>query len=66
MAGISETGHLKIVTNFESLITSATAFGASYNPSTAAIKLLALQTPDVRSVQASTFVVCLLTVNCSA
>ena len=44
MAGISETGHLKIVTNFESLITSATAFGTSYNPSTAAIKLLALQT----------------------
>ena len=44
MSSNSETGHLKIVTNFESLITSATAFGASYNPSTDSIKLPALQT----------------------
>lgn len=44
MSSNSETGHLKIVTNFESLITSATAFGASYNPSTESIKLPALQT----------------------
>lgn len=44
MASLSETGHLKNVTNLESLITSASAFGAAYNPSTATIKLTALQT----------------------
>lgn len=39
----SETGHLKNVTNFESLIALATAFDASYNPSTPAIKIPGLQ-----------------------
>ena len=44
MSSVSETGHANNVANFESLITSATAFGASYNPSKESIKLLALQT----------------------
>jgi hypothetical protein len=44
MASTSETGHANNVANFESLITSATAFGTSYNPSKDSIKLPALQT----------------------
>lgn len=44
MASISETGHANNVANLESLIISATAFGASYNPSKESIKLPALQT----------------------
>jgi hypothetical protein len=44
MASTSETGHAKNVTNLESLITSATALGTSYNPSKDSIKLPALQT----------------------
>lgn len=44
MANISETGHAKNVANFESLITSITAFGTNYNPSKASLKLPALQT----------------------
>lgn len=44
MASNSETGHAKNVTNLESLITSATALGTSYNPSKDSIKLLNLQT----------------------
>ncbi len=43
MASTSETGHAKNVTNLESLITSITAFGTSYNPSKDSIKLIALQ-----------------------
>lgn len=43
MASVSETGHANNVANFESLITSATAFGTSYNPSKDSIKLPALQ-----------------------
>ena len=43
MATTTETGHANNVANFESLITSATAFGTSYNPSKASIKLTALQ-----------------------
>jgi len=43
MASTSETGHAKNVTNLESLITSITAFGTSYNPSKDSIKLLALK-----------------------
>ena len=43
MASTSETGHANNVANFENLITSATAFGTSYNPSKASIKLTALQ-----------------------
>ena len=44
MASTTETGHANNVANFESLITSATVFGASYNPSKDSIKLPALQT----------------------
>ena len=43
MASISETGHANNVANLESLITSATAFGTSYNPSKDSIKLPALK-----------------------
>jgi len=43
MASVSETGHAKNVTNLESLITSITAYGTSYNPSKDSIKLSALQ-----------------------
>ena len=44
MANNSENGHAINVTNFENLITSVTAFGATYNPSKDSIKLPALQT----------------------
>ena len=44
MASTTETGHANNVANFESLITSATAFGTSYNPSKDSIKVPALQT----------------------
>ena len=44
MASTSETGHAKNVTNLESLITSVSAFGTSYNPSKESLKLTALQT----------------------
>ena len=43
MASTSETGHANNVANLENLITSATAFGTSYNPSKESIKLTALQ-----------------------
>lgn len=44
MASISETSHANNVANLESLILSATAFGASYNPSKDSLKIPALQT----------------------
>lgn len=44
MASTSETGHAKNVANFEDLISFCTGYGASYNPSKAAIKLPALNT----------------------
>jgi hypothetical protein len=43
MASTSETGHANNVANLESLITSITAYGTSYNPSKESIKLSALQ-----------------------
>lgn len=43
MASTSESGHAKNVTNLETLITSITAFGTSYNPSRENLKLRALQ-----------------------
>jgi hypothetical protein len=43
MASVSETGHANNVANFESLITTATAFGTAYNPSKDNLKLPALQ-----------------------
>ena len=44
MASISETGHAKNVTNFESLISYVTAYGEAYNPSRESIKLPELDT----------------------
>ncbi len=44
MASTSETGHAKNVANFETLISFCSGYGASYNPSKAAIKLPALNT----------------------
>ena len=44
MASNSETGHAKNVANFEDLISFCTGYGATYNPSKAAIKLAALNT----------------------
>ncbi len=39
MASTSETGHAKNVANFEDFISFVTAYGATYNPSKASIKL---------------------------
>jgi len=43
MTSISDTGHAKNVTNFESLISAVSTFGASYNPTKDSIQLPALQ-----------------------
>jgi len=43
MASTTETGHAKNVANFETLFSSVTAFGATYNPSKDTIKSPALQ-----------------------
>lgn len=43
MASTSETGHARNMTSLESLITSITAFGPSYNPSKESIKIPALE-----------------------
>ncbi|MBK7148718.1 MAG: hypothetical protein IPH78_07800 [Bacteroidetes bacterium] len=39
MASTTETGHAKNVANFEDLISFCTGYGASYNPSKAAIAI---------------------------
>jgi hypothetical protein len=44
MANFTETGHAKNVATFEDLISYCTAYGATYNPSKANIKLAALNT----------------------
>ena len=44
MASTSETGHAKNVSNFETLISFITSYGATYNPSRESIKLPALNT----------------------
>ncbi len=44
MASTSETGHAKNVANLEDLISFCTGYGATYNPSKAAIKIAALTT----------------------
>ena len=41
MASTTETGHAKNVANFEDLISFCTGYGASYNPSKAAIAIAA-------------------------
>ena len=44
MPSNSETGHAKNVANFETLISYCTGYGATYNPTNAALKLPALNT----------------------
>ncbi|MBI4929348.1 MAG: hypothetical protein HY841_01190 [Bacteroidetes bacterium] len=44
MSSTSETGHAKNVANFEDLISFATGYGTTYNPSKASIKIPALNT----------------------
>ena len=44
MASTSETGHAKNVANFEKLVAETTAFGETFNPSKATLKLTALNT----------------------
>ena len=44
MTSTSETGHQKNVANFDELISFATGYGTSYNPSKASIKIDALKT----------------------
>lgn len=57
MASISETGHAKNVANFEDLISFCTAYGATYNPTKAALKIptlaaqLAAATTTLQSVK---------------
>ena len=46
----TETGHAKNVANFEDLISFCTGYGASYNPSKAAIKLPALNALHTEAV----------------
>jgi hypothetical protein len=43
MASTTETGHAKIVANFEELISVAVTLGTAYNPSKNSLKLTALQ-----------------------
>jgi hypothetical protein len=44
MPSTSETGHAKNVANFQDLIAFVTGYGAAYNPSKSALKLVNLQT----------------------
>lgn len=44
MKSTSETGHAKNVANFQDLVSFVTAYGSSYNPSKASLKLTALKT----------------------
>jgi hypothetical protein len=44
MASTTETGHAKNVATFEDLLSFCTGYGATYNPSKAALKLPALNT----------------------
>ncbi len=52
MASTSETGHAKNVATFEDLISFCTAYGATYNPSKAALKLPALTTQNTGAIAA--------------
>jgi hypothetical protein len=52
MASTSETGHAKNVATFEDLISFCTGYGATYNPSKAALKLTSL-TPQLTAAQAA-------------
>lgn len=59
MPSTSETGHAKNVANYEKLIANITAFGTSYNPSKASLKL-----PELNN-QLSTAQECISIVNSS-
>lgn len=52
MASTIETGHAKNVATFEDLISFCTGYGATYNPSKAALKLVALN-PQLTGAQAA-------------
>lgn len=52
MASTTETGHAKNVSNFDELISFATGYGATFNPSKASIKLPALQAQSTASKSA--------------
>ena len=43
MPSTSETGHAKNVANFQDVIAFVIGYGATYNPSKAALKLASLQ-----------------------
>jgi hypothetical protein len=45
-----ETGHAKNVATFEDLISFCTGYGATYNPSKAALKLPALTTQNTWAI----------------
>ncbi len=47
MVSTSETGHAKNVSSFDELISFATGYGATFNPSKALIKLPALQAQGI-------------------
>ena len=52
MASTSETGHAKNVSSFDELISFATGYGATFNPSKASIKVPALQAQSTASKSA--------------
>jgi hypothetical protein len=52
MASTIETGHAKNVATFEDLISFCTGYGATYNPSKATLKLIALN-PQLTGAQAA-------------
>ena len=52
MASTIETGHAKNVATFEDLISFCTGYGATYNPSKAALKLPALATQNTGAIAA--------------
>jgi hypothetical protein len=52
MASTTETGHAKNVATFEDLISFCTGYGATYNPSKAALKLTALAAQNTAAIAA--------------
>jgi hypothetical protein len=50
MASTTETGHAKNVATFEDLMSFCTVYGATYNPSKAALKLPALTTQNTGAI----------------
>ena len=56
MASTSETGHAKNIANLETLISFYTAYGTTYNPTKATLKLAALSTLLTNTKAANTSV----------